>query len=86
MNRDARELVDTLQRDWTQLLHERIAQLSRDPRRSQLPPATIARVAWAETAQRNPELRRMLDAHPDLIDPAARRREEMLIAAGVAVA
>ena len=86
MNRDARELVDTLQRDWTQRLHERIAQLLCDPRRSQLPPATIARVAWAETAQRNPVLRRMLDTHPDLIDPVARRREELLITAGLAVA
>ena len=80
------ELVDALQRDWSRRLHHHLEQVSRDPQRNLLSAAMVARVAWAETAQRNPVLCRLLDSHAVLIDATARRREELLINVGVAVA
>jgi hypothetical protein len=68
--KDRRELMLALQYQWSLALWARIELLSLDPRnarrRAAAPDAGhLARVAWAETAQRHPVLRRLLDTHSE---------------------
>lgn len=78
-----RELVAALHELWLDTVCRRLDQLARDPRRSSLTAAQLARIAWAETAANNPCLRSALERHDDEIPAAGRRAEELLLSTGV---
>jgi hypothetical protein len=81
--RGRRELLLALQYRWSHALWAHIGQLSRDARRSRRfeDAADLARLAWAQCAERHPVLRRLLDEHRDELGPSIGRDQEMPAAA-----
>jgi hypothetical protein len=74
-----RELLLALQYDWTQALWARIDLLSLESRDGALLDARkLAERAYAECAERNPVLRRLLDEGRDELGVCVRREEDML--------
>jgi hypothetical protein len=74
-----RELLLALQYDWTQALWARIDLLSLESRDGALLDARkLAERAYAESAERHPVLRGLLDTCRDELGPSVRREEDML--------
>jgi hypothetical protein len=74
-----RELLLALQYEWTQALWARIDLLSLESRDGALLDARkLGERAYAESAQRHPVLRALLDACRHELGPSARREQDML--------